>query len=66
MRAIMTALELKQEFVQAIGHHERGEISIDDLYQCADRYIAALIAYKKKTGKRFNIPSRAYLIRAFR
>jgi len=61
----MTTLELKDRLVKAKDLYTMGKISIDDLYAAADAYIDALREYKKRTGKKFAIPSRGYLIRAF-
>ena len=60
----MTTIELRTQVIEAKQRFGRGEISVDDLYAAADAYIAALKTYKKATGKKLSIPSRAYLIRA--
>lgn len=60
----MTTLELRTQAIEAKQRFGRGEISVDDLYAAADAYIAALKTYKKATGKKLSITSRAYLIRA--
>ena len=57
-------LDMRDHVIAARSRFHRGEITLDDLYAVADRYIAALREYKKRTGKRLAIPSRAYLLRA--
>lgn len=59
----MTALQLKTELRIAKDRYNRGEIPLADLYKAADAYADALRQYRKQTGKKFRIPSRAYLIR---
>ena len=58
------ALTLRNDLIIARAKHQQGAITTDELYQSADAYIAALREYKKRTGKKLTIPSRAYLIRA--
>lgn len=61
----MTALELRSQVIEAKQQFGRGEISIDDLYAVADRYIAALKEYKARTkNKKMHVPDRGYLLRA--
>jgi len=43
----------------------RGEITLEELYAIVDEYIAALKEYRRRTGKKFRIPSRGYILRAF-
>ena len=62
----MTPLELKDKLCKAIKAHGRGEVDEDALFAAADAYIASLKEYKKQTGKKFKLPSRGYIIRAFR
>ena len=60
----MTGLEYNTALKVAKAKYQAGEITIDELYAAADVYIKFLRDYKKRTGKRLSIPSRAYLIRA--
>jgi len=62
----MTSLQLKDKLCADIKLYGKGKIDIDQLYASADAYIEALKQYKQCTGKKFRIPSRGYLIRAFR
>lgn len=59
-----TALELRQQLIVQRALYYQGAVTIEQLHACADRYIDALRAYRKASGKRFAIPCRAYLIRA--
>ena len=61
-----TTLQLKDALCEAIKQHEAGKITLKTLYAAADIYLDSLKAYKESTGKRFRIPSRGYIIRAFR
>lgn len=61
----MTALDLRDKFIEARKLFFAQQITIDDLYKAADAYIEAIKAFKKKTSnKKLRIPDRAYLIRA--
>ena len=40
-----------------------GSISEAQLYRTANKYIAALSAYQKRTGKKFRLPTPAQLLR---
>ena len=62
----MTPLELKDKLCEAIKAHGKGEAGEDVLFAAADAYIESLKEYKKKTGNKFRLPSRGYIIRAFR
>lgn len=57
-------IDLRSKLQAARAAHQQGQIDIDALYAVADEYIAALRAYKTRTGRRISIPSRAYIIRA--
>jgi hypothetical protein len=59
-----TPMDLRNELIDTKRRFGQGAATIDVLYSAADAYIAALKAFKKSTGKRLTIPSRAYLIRA--
>ena len=59
-----SAIQLRDNVLTQRANYSRGLASLDDLYAAADAYIAALKAYRKASGKRFTIPSRAYLLRA--
>lgn len=58
------AIKHRTRLQNARKAYGRGEIDIDELHAAADEYIAFLKAYRKNSGKKFRIPSRAYLIRA--
>lgn len=60
----MSALDLRDKLLEARRRFGRQEITVDELYAAADAYIAALKEYKKRSGKKFAIPSRSYVIRA--
>jgi len=60
----MNPISLRNDLIIAKQQYGQGLITIDDLYKKADDYIATLKDYRKKTGKKFTIPNRAYLIRA--
>lgn len=60
----MSALELRQAMIDAKKQFGRGEITIDELYVAVDAYIAALVAFKKRTKSKIPIPSRGYVLRA--
>ena len=60
-----TPLECKTALQLAKQRFGAGEISESELNTIADEYIAAIRAYKERTGnKKLRIPTRAYLIRA--
>lgn len=63
--ATTNALKLKTALQTAKAQYHQGEIDLDALYAAADAYIASLKAYRKRTGKKFRLPSRGYIIRAF-
>lgn len=58
------AAELRAKLLDAKAAHLRGKITAEQLHAIADEYIAFLKDYRKRSGKKFSIPSRAYLIRA--
>lgn len=60
----MTPLELRDKVIEARRLWGQGQLTTDELNATADKYIDALKAYKKKTGKKLSIPNRAYLLRA--
>ncbi len=60
----MTPIELRTKLIDAKRAFGRGEITIEQLYAAADAYIDAIKEFKKRTGARIAVPSRAYLIRA--
>ena len=62
--ATASPIDLRSKLQAARAAHQHGQLDLDGLYAAADEYIAALRAYKKRTGRRISIPSRAYIIRA--
>ena len=62
--ATASPIDLHSKLIAARAAHQQGQIDLDTLYAVADEYIAALRAYKRRTGRRLSIPSRAYIIRA--
>lgn len=60
--------ELRWAVIVARAAYQRREITLKVLYDIADIYREALAArapeIRKKTGRRFHVPSRAYLLRA--
>ena len=60
----MTALELRQNLIDKRALFMQGKITVDELYKATDEYIEALKLYRKQSGKKFRVPTRAYLIRA--
>lgn len=60
----MTPIELRHNLQLTKQAFGRGEATVDDLYAAADKYIAALREFKKRTKAKINIPSRSYIIRA--
>jgi hypothetical protein len=57
-------LVLKDRVRLARSAYQHGQAPQSTLDTAADAYIAALKAYKRRTGRKLSIPSRAYIIRA--
>jgi hypothetical protein len=60
----MTPMQARTNLIQVRSAFAAGTATISQLYEAADLYITALKAYKKASGKKVAIPSRAYVIRA--
>ena len=59
-----TPLECRAAVLAAREQFGRGEIPESQLFAAADAYIQSLKDWKKRTGRKLRIPTRAYVLRA--
>ncbi len=64
MQVHLSPLDLRARVLDVRSAYQSGQCPIEALYTAADDYIAALREYKKRTGRKLTIPSRAYILRA--
>jgi hypothetical protein len=59
-----TALTAREAMIAARARYYAGAGTEAEMNAAADAYIEALRVYRKLSGKKFSIPSRAYILRA--
>ena len=56
-------LELLERFVLLRARYQRREVTLEAVYAAADEYIDSLKEYRRETGRKVPLPTRAALMR---